>query len=141
MTTDEPQLTPAHQHVIATAVAAALGAILRGDPLPRGSFVPATPATGPPGVAAVWATLPDASVISGIGRTKLYEVIASDVVPSVMVCGRRLVNVPALLTWIAQDAHRVPPGRTPGPSLPYAALNAGTAAAPVERGDTDAPAG
>ena len=93
-----------------------------GPPEPKKRGRPPGRSALPPGTLPVSAVLADASKISGVGRTRLYELLSDGAVPSVVACGRRLVNVPALLQWVAQPAHRVLPGDRSDPSSPCSAL-------------------
>lgn len=63
------------------------------------SDTPATPAgRGKPPIVAqpIWVTVVDAMRLSGIGRTKLYELIADKTLRSTTIGKRRLVSVASI---------------------------------------------
>jgi excisionase family DNA binding protein len=60
---------------------------------------------GSPSPKLVWPfpeayTVAQASVTSGLGRTKLYEELNSGRLKSFMLCGRRLILREDLLAWL-----------------------------------------
>jgi excisionase family DNA binding protein len=57
-------------------------------------------------------TIAEACVASGLGRTKLYELLADGSVESTTVGRRRLVRVHSLLAFLGADAHS-PAGADP----------------------------
>lgn len=54
--------------------------------------------------------IPKACRLTGLGRSKLYELLSAGEIPSVKVGKRRVVPVASLRQWLAKLANRPTPG-------------------------------
>jgi excisionase family DNA binding protein len=62
------------------------------------------PAGGSPARAPVWVTVKEAARISGIQRTRLYELFAQGTIKSIKIGGKRLVSF-ASIEALGADKH------------------------------------
>jgi len=54
--------------------------------------------------------IPEACRLTGLGRSKLYELLSAGEIPSVKVGKRRVVPVASLRQWLAKLANPPAPG-------------------------------